>query len=972
MAPSWLRSRRRWAAIGAGGLALYAIVGFFVVPRVVRSEIVKLARTELHREAHVARVRFNPFTLACELEGIELKDRDGAPLFRAERIDVNLQFSGIFRRAWRLGDFEIDTPSIEARILGDGKPSVADLFESTPGEEAKPRKAGPPRLIVDHLKLRNGRVEFVDESRSPRFVQTLEPLNLEMHDLITLPDETGDHAVTIGLGAGASLHWAGKQTIEPLRLEGRLEITGISLERIGDYAAADVPWSVLSGTAGVGLAYDVRRAGDGTLSADVKDASVTLQDLTVGPRDRSERWLEVPSVVATGIAAAWPAARVDAASIRIADPKVLVRRDETGALNWTGALPPPRAPGPPAADAGRPWTAAVAGVEVSGGEVTFDDRAVSPGVTTVLSALGVTLIGLSTDPVSSVKADLSGTIDGEGRLTASGSIVPRGPSAGFDVALSDLDLVPFQPYVAALPGAQIRAGRAGMKGRLEISPANPRVRFDGTASIDAFQVAGAGEDRLVAWDRAQAGGLRATIAPDRLRVTEVRVDGAFLKLRIDRDGNVNVSRLGRAQDADGSTAGASVPGPAASSPATPATSTFPLEIGKIVIVDADADYTDESLILPFGTKIHALNGDIRDISTTAASPARLAVEGRVAEEGYVKANGTLRVADPLAAVDVGVNFRNVSMPELTPYVAQFAGYSVRSGVLDVDVRYHVRDRHLVGEHHVVAKDLVLGPKVEGAKGSGIPVRLAIALLKDKDGRIDLQVPVEGTVDSPEFNYRSVLWRAFKAILSDVAKAPFRAIGRLFGADKEDLDLVGFPAGRADLPAPEQETLKKLAAELSKRAELSLAIEGRFDPVADAAALRRARLEARIDAKRTPDASLDAILAALYVETFSNEQLEAKRQEFVARPPGAPSEAQPTFDAPAFYESVRTQLQGAVPVSAGDLADLARSRAAAIQAALTAPGGLDPARVTLGDPAPVKRRKGGSDLVASEMTLTAKD
>jgi uncharacterized protein YbgA (DUF1722 family) len=245
------------------------------------------------------------------------------------------------------------------------------------------------------------------------------------------------------------------------------------------------------------------------------------------------------------------------------------------------------------------------------------------------------------------------------------------------------------------------------------------------------------------------------------------------------------------------------------------------------------------------------------------------------------------------------------------------------------------------------------------------------------------------VDSPEFNYRAVFWQAFKKILLNIVKAPFRAIGRLFGADQEDLELVGFPSGRSELPAPEQEKLAKMSAELAKRSEISIEIEGRFDPVTDVEAIRRARLEQRIDQKRTGEATLDSILEGLYTETFSAEKLEAERAKFMPATAPPPAEPEPkkkkkkeppppppppreSFDAGGYYDALRAQLLAAEQVSDADLADLGRSRGSAIAAALTAPGGLEASRVKVLDPAPVKRKKQGSDLVASEMTMSAKD
>jgi uncharacterized protein involved in outer membrane biogenesis len=1009
---------RRRTAVAAALLAVYALVGFFVVPPIARSQIVKLARTLLHREAAVERVRFNPFTLTGVIEGLDLKDRDGAPLFKVRRFEANLQLSGIFRRAWRFRSIAVEEPSLQVRFLADGKLSLADLFEpaaATPAPEEK--KSYLPRLIVDHFVLRRGRAEFADESRSPRFVQAFEPLNLQVRDLTTLPGESGNHTVTIGLGENSLVRWSGKQTVEPLRLEGRVEIAGIPLDRVWAYAAPGHPLDIVAGRSDIALSYEVRREAGGSFAAVLKDATVKARGITVRPRGGGEDWLVIPDVAVVGVEAAWPEARVRIQSVRCTDPRLLVRREATGAVNWASAVPPAT----PKTEGSKAWTGTVEAVEIKNGGITLDDRGVDPAVVTALSGLSVRLEKVSTDLSAPVKTAVEAAINGSGRVSVAGTVTPDPMTASLDLSLADLDLRPFQPYAVRLPGAEFKSGVAAGSGRLLVAAGTPWARFDGGASLSAVQIAGGGDDRLVALDRAQLKGVRVTLSPDRVRVTEIEVDGAFLKLHIDRQGNVNLSKLGTpagAPAAAGTPApqgtmsptrsseatapavpegtppqptppASPAPGTPASRPAAPAARTaIPADIGKVVIKDATADYTDESLILPFGTKIHSVNGDIRDISTTASAPARLVLEGRVAEAGYFKTDGTIRLTDPLAAADINVIFRNVNMPDLTPYTAQFAGYSVTKGSLDVDVRYRLQDRHLVGDHRITAKDLVLGPKVEGANAPSLPVRLAIALLKDKDGRINLEVPVEGTVDSPEFSYRAIFWQAFKQIMGNIVKAPFRALGHLFGADKEDLELVGFASGRSDLLAPEQEKLAKMAGELSGRSEISLEIEGRFDPVTDADSLRNARLEAKIDAKRTPDSNLDAILESLYAERFTPEKLAAKRVEFQPGATAPPAAGEPSrkrgkkeppppppregFDAAAFYESLRKELLDAETIADTDLQALARARAEAIAAALSAPGGLDPSRVKVLDPAPVKRKKQGSDLVASEMMMNAKD
>lgn len=976
------RRWRAWAAWGAAAVALYAIFGFFVVPKIARSQIQKQSRALLHREATVARVRFNPFTLAAVVEGLDLKDRDGAPLLRFDRLTVDFQLSGIFRRAFRFREIVLEGPHAIARIAADGRMSIADLFESEPDEKPAEPKSSLPRIVVDRLALQRGAAEFVDESRSPRFVEEFAPLDLELHDLTTIPDESGDHSITLGIAGGARIRWSGRQTVEPLRFEGKVDIEDIRLPHIWEYIAAANPLEMRDGKADVSCSYDVRQGADGAISAAVTDAKVAVRELAMRPRSGGDDWLVVPLLEVQGAQVLWPESRVEVEAVRVKGPRALAWLDNDGSVNWQAVVPPSNAPPasstPPAA-ATKPWTAKIGVIEVVEAAAHFEDRSFEPKVVVDLTDVGLKLDEVTSDLKAPIRTTLKARLNGGGEAGADGTVVADPPGADLDVRLSGLDLRPFVPYAIHLPGVDLRSGIAGASGKLHVGADAPKIRFDGGLELTTLQVAGGGTDRLIACDKATVSGARVTVLPEKIRIAKIQLDGAYAKLDIDKEGNVNLKKILAGDGAAQSTA----------APATPAPPTAPLDmgIGVIAIRDASAEYTDESVILPFGTKIHAINGSLKDLSMTSAVPATLALEGRISDAGYFKADGTMRIAAPFAATDVMVIFKGVNMPELTPYSAQFAGYSIQQGTLDVDIRYRIQDGRLVGDHRVVAKDLTLGGKVEGAKGPGLPVRLAIALLKDKDGKIDLEVPIEGTIDSPEFNYRSVFWQAFKTILANVAAAPFRAIGRMFGADQDDLELVGFASGHVDLPAPEQEKLVKLGPELAAKPDLSLEVEGRYDPVADVEAIRRSRLEQRIDAKREGAPSVESIVESLYTESFSAERLEAERQKFMpggnapaapaappkkGKAPAPPPPPREGFDAAGFYDSLRAQLLAADEVTQSTLDDLARARATAIVAALTAPGGLDISRVLIKNPAPVKRKKQGSELVASEMTLSAGD
>lgn len=157
---------RVWAAWAVAVVGLYAIVGFFVVPKIARWQIEKQSRALLHRNATVTAVRFNPFTLAAVVEGLDLKDRDGADLFHLDRLSVNFQIVGVFRRAFRFREIVLERPQVVARIAADGHLSIADIFDSQDTEKPDAPKSSPVRILIDRFALSGGAAKFVDESKT--------------------------------------------------------------------------------------------------------------------------------------------------------------------------------------------------------------------------------------------------------------------------------------------------------------------------------------------------------------------------------------------------------------------------------------------------------------------------------------------------------------------------------------------------------------------------------------------------------------------------------------------------------------------------------------------------------------------------------------------------------------------------------------------------------------------------------------
>jgi hypothetical protein len=277
-----------------------------------------------------------------------------------------------------------------------------------------------------------------------------------------------------------------------------------------------------------------------------------------------------------------------------------------------------------------------------------------------------------------------------------------------------------------------------------------------------------------------------------------------------------------------------------------------VSIERVRLDDSSMDFADLSLVLPFATRVHELKGVVVGVGSDSATRATVKLDGRVDEFGQVKVEGTLDPFQPKVFTDLAVIFRNVPLTPLTPYSATFVGRRIVAGTLDLNLQYKIDQSALVGENKVVVRRLRLGERVESPGAMRLPLDLAIAILSDSQGVIDLELPVRGNVDQPEFSYGHLIWQALVNVITKVATAPFRALAGLFGGG-ENVEAVAFEAGSDALPPPEREKLKRVGEVLGKRPQLKLTVHGRYEAQVDGEALRS--LQVRRDLARHLDAKV---------------------------------------------------------------------------------------------------------------------
>ncbi|MCX7170247.1 MAG: DUF748 domain-containing protein [Proteobacteria bacterium] len=841
----------------------------------------------------------------------------------------------------------LDGLEVTLVMLPDGRLNWSALIEALKSKEETP-EAPLPRLDIQRFSLAGAWLDFTDQRISPAFATRIEPMDLELTDLSTQPDDQGQFKLSARTAFGARVAWQGKASLEPLATTGSLSIEDVDISRLAAYFGEGLAIAPPKGIAGLsadyrlgyakgrlevnlehlaakftGLRFQGKADSGPTLFLDSVEAkqgrfdlarhNIALDALNVSSgrlelrpesgqqgRDANPAALELGSLALADARIDLEARQATLGRIALKDGRVRATRDAQGRIDLIealqGFLPPARSkqetPREPATNsAGAPaaagWHYRLEKLELSGYSAALRDEAVTPAAELGLEDIALGLEAISEDPKAAMPLRASFRSRDGGDFKAEGKVVRAGPTADIRMKLTELSLKPAQPYLSAVAKLKLAEGRLSTAGRASYNAKGAGYR--GSFALRDLRLNEEATNNLfMSWKSLGTGAFEVT--PSALNIGELGVDGLDTQLIIDKDKTVSIKRILRQAAAAPTPAGQP---PAAAEQVRP----FLVNIERLRVSRGEMDFADYSLSLPFATRIHRLQGVITGISSRPDAPALVELDGQVDDYGMARAFGQLDLFNPTDFMDLKVVFRNIEMTRLTPYSGTFAGRRIDSGKLSLDLEYKIKQRQLQGENRVVMDQLTLGERVDSPEARNLPLDLAIAILKDADGRIELGLPVSGSLDDPQFSYGGIVWKAIVNVLTRIATAPFRALGALFGSD-EKFESIVFEAGDAKLKPPEREKLVRLAGALAKRPGLSLAVHGVYAE-SDRAALQDSQLRRSVLERTgqhlegdsdpgpisTRQPKVQSALETLFTDRYGSAELAALKQGYRQANPG---------------------------------------------------------------------------------------
>jgi Domain of Unknown Function (DUF748) len=977
----------RWLMVIASVAALYTVFGFLILPRIIRSEMESRLPALLHRPVTVRQVLFNPYAMSITIRGFLVKEPDGSPLLAFEELYVDVAVWKHLRGGVHLQTIKLVQPVVGVAVEKGGKLNFADLLEQPAEKPAGKKPEGKPLLFeVARLELDRGALSFADNNRPHPFKARLEPLSFALDGFSTEPQKNGAYDFKARLEPSTEFAWTGSISTTPLKSEGIISISGIQLAQFGSYTDDSTQLRITSGALDLRAKYTFDASQTPTVIK-LDDGSAKLSKLRIDPPGHDEALLSIDSLSLAGLSADVATQEAKLHSVSLEGGHLLARRLKDGRLELAElAKPANRAPAvtaaaKSAAEPAKPWTTRLDELRVSRVGVVWQDEVPAQPARLTVDDLALKLGPLQFPGDVASKFESSMRLNGDGRFEAQGTAHAGAGSVETQFALTNLAFAPFQPYASQTITATIPRGTLEVKGRASFTPAKDgaaaKTKFNGDVAIDRFSLVDTEGKELAGFDRFALGKLDTDTVNTTLDLVSLK--GARVHYRINPDKQDNWSTLMRSAKPAAAPSPEAIPvavstpvgapaaapePPAAAAPkpatvaATPAAKRGPeakTSIKAIAIENLSFDFTDKSLSPAYLTRLTQFGGKISPFTQPGLAKSRIDLTGKL-DGARLLVAGTLRPAGKDSDADLVVSLASWNLPPATPYGIKFAGYPVEKGKLSLDLKYKVAGRKLNASNLLTINQLTLGSAVESPTATKLPVKLALAILTDRSGKLAIDLPIEGSLDDPDFRIGKVVVHTLLNVLEKAATAPFALLGSLLGSS-EDLSALEFESGSDDLAQAEQEKLARLVKALIDRPALQLSITGLSDPESDKKGLLQSALDDALVGKRRsltaqgkqppPDEQAlteqerTAALHALFVERVV---MPREQQAAALKAAGklVPADLVARRDLP--QPEAEALLRDTFALSPDDYAGLARARAEAVQEALAEVKGLDPSRV----------------------------
>ena len=684
-----------------------------------------------------------------------------------------------------------------------------------------------------------------------------------------------------------------------LNLNSSLECKGLDIVHYRPYidkAARDAlevyNVKLLRATAGFDARLNIQDISD-EMVINVSDANLKLDKLALNKRSNSKRLVTLNSFNVDGVSLNTKAKAVNIKKVTLNSLALKVARLQDGSINVDGLIVAKQSKEvkKPKAKKEEDYRVKLKHFSVNAAQLRFNDQALEPSIESKIDRVYFNAYNIDSKRSTWASYAFSSRVNSKGYIKSKGSLRHTPLKQKGTLELQKISLIELNPYIQEQAYVELVDGFLSIKAKTAYSPSKtaPDLRLKGSFHLNEIFVNDSrDQSSLVSFNELGLQSFTLEALPNRLYIDEANIDGFYLDALINEQKELNLAMLVKKDENQTSENNDSVVSDSNATQPSEVDSgknDFPIKIVKLNVNMGSAKFADLSIPIKFKTHIHDLNGVVYSISNTPGETTLVDIIGEIDKYGATKLKGSLNSSNPKGFTDLDLSFSNLELNSFSGYSASFAGHEIESGKLYLSLGYDVLNSDIKGENSIIVKQMKLGREIEDENVTSIPLGFIIGLLEDSDGVIDIDMPVEGNIDEPDFKYGELVFKTFGSLLWKVVTSPFSFLGSMMGIDGETLTYGEFEAGQDNILPPEREKLDQIAKMMIKRPKISLGLAGRYDDKLDTQALKLEKLISLVVKKsgiknrdEHESAMTDDMLEDIYEDARDDDRLDKIKDE----------------------------------------------------------------------------------------------
>jgi len=810
-----------------------------------------------------------------QLDRLVVNQRDGKALFKLPALKVNAAALEIFTKRFDFDSITLEGVQIFAERDKKGVFSYTKLLPPpSPVKAAPPTEKGthdgPAKsatITAKSLQITDAALHFSDALPAGGFKTTLSEIDLEVSDFSTLPGTSANYDFSMLIDNQATLNADGTFSLAPLAATSSLELSDLSLQKGWPYLA-----QFLTAPVKGNLDAEMELSYSGDKGLEVKNGSLALKDISTSYG--SKEGFDLALLELKGAGFSQKEQRATAADLRLSKGSISLSKESDGSLsllsllksNQKGAAATTKTAAPSkTAKASRPFSWSLKRFQLDRFNASFTDKSRTENPKFTLSGTQLTLNDLNGPKLTPIRLKLSSTFNGQAPLKASGILTPLPFRYQGDISLAKFQIRDFEDYFPESVNVFVLDGAvdSSLKVDIALKEGKPVGSFQGSCGVRSFHSIDAlNEEDLLKWESLQFDEIRGQLEPFSLAIREVALNGVYSRIVVLKDGTLNLQNLvdKPAAEKPASPAGGAPPAAeqqkppaddkrtAGAPPATAPPAKKTITIGAVTVQEGTISFTDRHLPQTFSSTFYNLGGRVSGLSSEETKLADVDLRGNLENHSPLQITGRINPLREDLFIDLKLSFKDIDLSPVTPYSGTYLGYTVEKGKLFLDLKYLIDKKLLSSENSVFIDQFTFGKKVESEKATSLPVRLAVALLKDRKGEIHLDLPVSGRTDDPQFSIWGVVWQVVKNLITKAVTSPFALLSSMMGGG-QDFSSIPFALGSSTLSQAEEQKLTALAKALADRPGIKVEIKGYVEREKDSEGYRRELLNHKLRSEK---------------------------------------------------------------------------------------------------------------------------